>query len=172
VFSNDTQAAAANQSLLRLGLTEDEIEVGEPRPGRYRIDTDEAAELGRGAAIGIAVGVVVGGIIGVAAMNVIMPGILYTGGMTAISLGFLIGAFWGIFFGGLGGVVPKVLAYEHGPAIYEIPSGGAHTVVVAHANGLAGDARKVMMQGGVRAILADAPVLHPVAPAEGVHVAA
>jgi len=84
---------------------------------------------------------------------------LCAGVLGIISLGFLIGAFWGIFFGGLGGVVPKVLAHEHGPAIYEIPSGGAHTVVVAHANGLAGDARKVMMRGGVRAILADAPAI-------------
>lgn len=168
VFPSYAQAEAAYQGLQRLGLDGQELEIGAPAAGSYRVEFDEAAEFGRGAAIGVAVGTLAGGIIGIAAINVIVPGILYTGGMNAALLGFLIGGFWGIFFGGLGGVVPKVLAQEHGPARYAVAEGGHEAVVIAHAGGLAGDAHKVMERQGARAFLAAAPALTAAVPAGAV----
>lgn len=79
-------------------------------PAHVEGPEDEAIELGRGAMIGVAFGIPIGGAIASGVMAYTVPDL---GLAPTISLGMLIGGFWGIFFGGLGGVVPKVLARSH-----------------------------------------------------------
>jgi hypothetical protein len=161
VFPSDAHAEEASLGLQKLGLREHEIDIRAPEPGRYRIDADEATELGRGAAIGVAIGVPVGGLLGIAFGIAAVPGGL-SSGIIGVAFGFLVGAFWGTFFGGLAGVVPKVLAHERGPRSYSVSEGAADAVVIAYAGKRADDARKVMKKRGARAFLTRIPAVRDV----------
>ena len=73
---------------------------------RQHANEREAIELGRGVAIGVVIGVPIGSAVAAGVVMLAVP----QSGLGGIELGVLVGAFWGIFFGGLGGVVPKVIA--------------------------------------------------------------
>lgn len=168
VFLTQTQAEAASRRLQQIGLEEGQIEIGVPEPGRYRIESDEAAALGRGVVRGVIAGIVAGGLVGVGFVLLTVPGALGMG-MNGLGLGLLVGIFWGIFFGGLGGMVPAVLAQEHATGWYVATESSPETIVIAHAGGLAGRAERAMQKAGAKAFLAQAPAVHPAHPIGAVH---
>jgi hypothetical protein len=154
LFTSRSRADAAVQKLHRIGLTDADIEIGAPEPGRYGIEYDESLELGRGVVMGIAIGVPVGSIVAIAALMLVAPSLSIG---ASIGLGILIGGFWGIFFGGLGGMVPKVLGQPE--STYPINETSSEVVVVAHVGTQVNAARKAIQGAGVRYLLTDVPVV-------------
>lgn len=160
IFTTRARAEAAYRDLLRIGLTEHDIELGVPEPGRYRIEDHEAEEIGQGAAIGVAIGVPVGSLVGIGVLLATVPGIL-DAGFSGIGVSALVGGFWGIFFGGLGGVVPKVLAQSHCGERCEIQENGPELMIVARTSEKLDDARKVMRRRGAHFFLTPIPASRP-----------
>ncbi|MCC6178986.1 MAG: hypothetical protein IT305_27065 [Chloroflexi bacterium] len=171
VFSGRAQAEAAGQELHRLGLDDQAIEIGLPDPGRYLIERNESVAVGQGVVRGVLIGIVAGGVIG---MGFVLATVPSPTSMTlnAQALGFLIGGFWGIFFGGLGGMVPAVLAHEQAARWYAVTPDTSEIVVVAHTETLPRSARTAMMRNGARYLLDQAPSVHPLAPSGAVQLPA
>lgn len=153
LFATVAQAQAAAARLHRIGFGDGEIEVGRPAPGRYRLDFHEAASLGKAALDGIVVGTIAGGAIGAIFLTVAVPAMLEYG-TGAIVLGVLVGAFWGSFFGGLGGMAIQSLQHGEGVRWCEIPEGNGAALVIAHAGTRVSDARKALVRSGGQTILA------------------
>ena len=158
LFESRTRADAALDGLHRLGLTDRDVEVGAPAPGQYRVEYDEAAELGRGAVLGVAIGIPVGCLVSIVLLTLAVPEMSMDG---VLVLGITLGAFWGIFFGGLGGVVPKVLAQEHGGPRCAIADGSADVVVIAQAGDQTDAVHAEMQRSGALRFLADVPLVQP-----------
>jgi hypothetical protein len=155
LFRSQRQADAALQALHRVGLTDADIEVGVPEPGRYRVEYYESQEVGGGILRGIALGILIGGILGAAFLVLSVPRMALVG---SISLGFLIGAFWGIFFGGLVGMMMRSLAPSE--ALHCTIAAGSHQVVViAHAGDQSGLVQALMKHDGARYFFRDVPEL-------------
>ena len=57
LFRSQRQADAAVQGLYRIGLTDADVEVGVPEPGRYRVEYYESQDVGRGILRGMALGI-------------------------------------------------------------------------------------------------------------------
>jgi hypothetical protein len=158
LFTSHEQAEAARQDLRRIGLEDRAVEVSIPEPGHYKIEYHESSELGRGAAIGAVIGMPVG--IGVA-IAVLLTTVPSMDRMTAIGLGILLGSLWGPFFGGLGGIVPKVLAQTEEKLRHTIAADTKEVFLIAEAGGQTSIARKVMRRHGARRFLAGNPGRQP-----------
>lgn len=154
LFASRDRAEAAVQGLHRIGLTDADIEIGAPEPGRYGIEYDESMELGKGVVTGIAIGVPVGMVLTIGPLMLFVPS-LSVGG--SIALGMLIGGFWGIFFGGLGGMVPKVLGQP--ASKYAASESSPEVVVVAHAGAQVGAARRMLQSRGAQYLLTEIPAV-------------
>ena len=158
LFTSHEQAEAARQDLRRIGLADDVVEVSIPEPGRYKVEYHESSELGRGAAIGGAIGVPVGS--GVA-ISVLLAAVPEMGKMAAIGLGILTGSFWGIFYGGLGGTVLKVLAHTDDKLRRTIAADSQEVLLIAEAGSQTGIARKIMRKHGASCFLESIPDRQP-----------
>jgi hypothetical protein len=155
LYRSQRQAEAALQALYRIGLTDADVEVGAPEPGRYRVEYYESQEVGHGIVRGIALGIPVGGIIGAGFLVLTVPGMALAG---SIGLGFLIGAFWGIFFGGLCGMMMRSLAPSE--ALYHtVAAGRSEVAVIAHAGDQSGLVLALMKHAGARYFFRDVPEL-------------
>ena len=106
LFESQKEADEALEGLHRIGVTDADIEVGAPEPGRYRIERHESADMWRGVRNSMVVGAVVGSVIAMGLMSIIVPGQSLA---SLIELGVPIGACWGIFFGGLSGMAMKAV---------------------------------------------------------------
>jgi hypothetical protein len=157
LFRSQHQADAALQALHRIGLTDADVEVGAPEPGRYRVEYYESQEVGQGILRGIALGIPVGGVLGSGFLVLSVPGMALAG---SIGLGFLIGAFWGIFFGGLCGMMMRSLAPTE--ALHcTIAVGSSQVVVIAHAGDQSGLVQALMKSDGARYFFRDVPEVRP-----------
>ncbi len=160
VFTSREQADAVLKDLLRIGLTADALEVGVPEPGRYQLEDHGSQEIGQGAVIGIAIGVPVGSLAGIGMVAAAVSGMASS--LDVIGLGILFGGFWGIFFGGLAGMVPKIMAHADELRWYVLSEGGPEILVIARAGSRVDDVRKVMRRRGARAFFAEIPATLPV----------
>lgn len=160
VFPTYARAEAAYQELRRKGITDENIRIGQPAPGRYRIEIREFEEMWHGAMLGVMIGVPVGALVAVGVLMTMVPDVASTG-IGGIVLSVVVGGFWGIFFGGLAGVVPKVLAHEKSKHHYEITTDCAEAVVCVSPAANLGTARKVIGRGAT-CFLVQAPSTHPV----------
>ena len=156
LFPSRARADAAVQRLHDLGIMDADVEIGAPEPGRYSVEYHESADLGRGVVIGIAVGVPVGSVIAAALVMLAVPTMSLA---AVVGLGILIGGFWGIFFGGLGGMVVKVLAHASGGPTYTASQNTSDVVVIVHADNQIGAVRRVLLDGGTRYFLTDVPAV-------------
>ena len=77
----------------------------------------------------------------------------------SVGLGALIGGFWGIFFGGLGGMVPKVLAHASGHPTYAVSENSSDIVVIVEANNRRGASHSIMERNGALHFLTETPVV-------------
>ena len=157
VFKSQAEAEETLEDLHRIGLTDADLEVGAPVPGRYRVEIHESQEIGRAVVRGIAVGVPLGGIIATGFLLLVVPGIALT---SAIGLGLAMGGYWGIFFGGLGGMALKVIAHDR-ERQYAIAPDSAEVLVIAHADDQYGAVHHTMANHGSRAFLMDVPHVRP-----------
>ena len=158
LFKSQHQADAALQALHRIGLTDAEVEVGAPEPGRYRVEYYESQEVGRGIIRGIFLGIPIGGVLGAVFLVLSVPGMALAG---SIVLGFLIGAFWGVFFGGLVGMMMRSLAPTEAQYC-TIVAGRSDMVLIAHAGDQSGLAQAQMKYHGARYFFQDVPESRPV----------
>ena len=154
LFTSHEQAEAARQDLRRIGLADDVVEVSIPEPGRYRVEYHESSELGRGVAIGVAIGIPVGSGIAISLLLATVPGM---GRMAAIGLGIVVGSFWGLFFGGLGGMVLKVLAHTDDKLRHTIAADNQEILLIAEAGSQTSTAKKVMRRHGANCFLEGVP---------------
>ena len=157
VFRSQSEAEETLEDLHQLGLRDADLEVGAPEPGRYRVEVRESQELGRAVLLGIAVGVPLGGVIATGGLLLIVPGIAP---MAAVGLGLVMGGFWGIFFGGLGGMAVQVIAHER-ERQYAIRPDSAEVLLIAHADDQYGAVHSTMANHGSRAFLKDVPAIRP-----------
>lgn len=158
LFTSHEQAEAARQDLRRIGLADDGVEVGIPEPGRYRVEFHESSELGRGVAIGVAFGIPVGSGIAISVLLAAVPGM---DRMVTIGLGILVGSFWGLFYGGLGGMVLKVLAHTDDKLRRTIAADSQEVLLIAEAGSQTSVARKVMRRHGANCFLEGVPDRQP-----------
>lgn len=156
LFPSRARADAAVQRLHQLGVPDMDMETGAPEPGCYHLEYDESGELGRGVVFGIGLGVPIGSIVAMWLLIVAVPSLSVTG---IVGLGILIGGFWGIFFGGLGGMVVKVLDHAAGGPAYTVSERSTDVVVIVHADSQVGAARRALLDQGVRYFLTDVPVM-------------
>ena len=156
LFRSQKRADAAVRALHQLGLSDEDIETGSPEPGRYGIEYDEGLEIGRGVTFGVLVGIPVGAIVSIGALLLLVPS-LSVG--ASVGLGALIGGFWGIFFGGLGGMVPKVLAHASGHPTYAVSENSSDIVVIVEANNRRGASHSIMERNGALHFLTETPVV-------------
>jgi hypothetical protein len=155
LFATRAQAMTVEKNLRRIGLADQDIEVGTPASGRYRLDVRESEDLGGGALDGIVIGTLVGALVGVLFVVLAVPRAMEMGA-GAILLGILLGGLWGSFFGGLAGMVVKASAHGGRAQWCEIPERSNAVLVIARAGGHADAARKVMRRDGARTLLRQA----------------
>jgi hypothetical protein len=155
IFSSRQQSMAVEHDLRRIGLGDQDINVGPPAPGPYQQDVREAESLGRGVLDGIVIGTILGALIGALLVVVAVPGALEHGA-SAILLGILMGGFWGSFFGGLGGMAIRAAASEEARWC-EVPDRSSAVLVIARAGAQAEAVRTAMLRGGASALLKAKP---------------
>lgn len=157
LFGSQQQAAAALERLHRVGVTDADIEVGVPEPGRYRIEYHEAADFWTRVRKGMLTGAVVGSLIAMSIMWFAIPGLSL---VSLILLGVPMGAFWGVFFGGLSGVAVKALAHAEGEPCYAVPDKTSDVLVIVHAGDRFGTAHEALERQHPRYFLTDVPTVH------------
>jgi hypothetical protein len=150
LFRSYDQAEEARRELCRLGLADEAIEARTPEPGSYQVEYYESRELGRGLIIGTAIGIPVGSVIAVGVLMATVPSLST---MAAIGLGILVGSYWGLFFGGLGGMVTKVVAQAHGADRRTIAADSRETLLIAEVGSQTDSVHQVMRRHGARCFL-------------------
>ena len=160
LFKTSKQAEAAYQKLHGLGVSPEDFEVGAPEPGRYHLEDRGSQEIGQGVATGVAIGIPVGGLVSVGVLMLAVPGYANEG-VGGIALGLLIGAFWGIFFGGLGGIVPKILAHADEDSWCQISADGPEMLMAVHAGAQSAIVRDTMRRQGARFFEGESPAVQP-----------
>jgi hypothetical protein len=159
LFESPKQADAALERLHRIGVADADIEVGAPEPGRYRIERHESAEFWTAVRKGMVIGAVIGSVISMVIMWFAVPGLTL---VELIELSVPMGAFWGIFVGGLSGVAAKAVSLAEGEPRYAITDESSDVLVVVHSGDRFGPTHEAMERQHPRHLLVDVPaVRHP-----------
>jgi hypothetical protein len=161
LFESQQQAETALEGLHRVGVDDDAVEIGAPEPGRYRIEYHESAEIGRSIRNGIVAGAVIGAVVTTGIMALVVPGLTL---FSLLELGVPIGAFWGIFIGGLGGMALKAATAGASEPRCAIEPDSSDVLVVVHAGNRFGVAHEAMERMHPRYLLADVPPVHHTRP--------
>jgi hypothetical protein len=161
LFGFQQQADAALEDLHRIGVADADVEIGAPEPGRYRIEYHESAEAWRGVRNGMVGGAVVGSVIAMGIMAFAVPGLTLAG---LIELSVPMGAFWGIFFGGLSGMAMKAVTHAEGEPRCAITAESSDVLMIVHAGDRFGAAHEAMESQHPRYFLTEVPVVHDARP--------
>jgi hypothetical protein len=161
LFGSQQQADAALEALHRVGVADADVEVGAPEPGRYRIEHHESAEFWTAVRNGMAVGAVIGSAITMGIMSFAVPGLTLAG---LIELSVPMGAFWGIFFGGLSGVAVQAATHAEGARRCAITAEDSDVLVIVHAGDRFGTAHEALERQHPHYFLTDVPAVHPAQP--------
>jgi hypothetical protein len=161
LFRSQKQADAALEGLHRVGLADTDVAIGPPEPGRYRVEYHESEELGRGVVVGSIAGIVLGSVIATVVLMLAVPRLAL---LTTIGLGILIGAFWGVFFGGLGGMAVKAVGHDGGEPRYTVTADCSDIVLIVHAGDRIGEAHEAMQRQRPRYFLTEIPAVRPSQP--------
>jgi len=157
LFDSQKQVDATLESLHKIGVSDAEVEVGEPEPGRYRIERHESSEVWKAVRKGMIVGAAIGALIAIGAMSFVVRGLSLPG---LIELGVPMGAFWGLFFGGLTGMAVKSVTLVPGEPRYAVTEDSHDLLMVVHAGDRFGAAHEVMEHQHPRYLLTDVPAVH------------
>lgn len=161
LFESQQQADAALARLHRVGVEDADVEVGAPEPGRYRIERHESAEFWTAVRKGMIVGAVVGIAVSMAIWWFAVPGLTLA---ELIELSVPMGAFWGLFVGGLSGVAAKSVSLTEGEPRYAVTDDSSDVLVVVHAGDHFGTAHEAMERQHPRHLLVDVPAVHQTQP--------
>jgi hypothetical protein len=161
LFESQQQADAALARLHRIGVPDADVEVGAPEPGQYRIERHESAEFWTAVRKGMMVGAVVGIAISMGIMWFAVPGLTLAG---LIELSVPMGAFWGLFVGGLSGVAVKTVSLADGEPRYAVTDESSDVLVVVHAGDRFGTAHEAMERQHPHHLLIDVPAVHHAQP--------
>jgi hypothetical protein len=161
LFGSQQQADAAVERLHRIGVADADVEIGAPEPGRYRIERHESAEFWTAVRKGMMIGAVIGSAISTGIMSFAVPGLTLAG---LIELGVPMGAFWGIFVGGLSGVAAKAVSLAEGEPRYAVTDECSDVLVIVHAGDRFGAAHEAMERQHPRHLLVDVPAVHHTQP--------
>ena len=157
LFESQQEADAALARLHRVGVPDADVEVGAPEPGRYRIERHESAEFWKAVRKGMMIGAVVGIAVSMGIMWFAVPGLTLAG---LIELSAPMGAFWGLFVGGLSAVAAKSVSLAEGEPRYAVTDENSDVLVVVHAGDRYGTAHQAMERQHPRHLLLDVPAVH------------
>jgi hypothetical protein len=161
VFGSQQQADAALEGLHRIGVTDADVDIGPPEPGRYRFEHHEAAEFWTAVRNGMVVGAVIGSAIATGIMWLAVPGLTLAG---HIALGVPMGAFWGVFFGGLSGATLKAVTLAEGEPRYAVTDESDDVLMIVHAGDRFGTVHAALESRHPRHFLTDVPAVHHTQP--------
>ena len=167
LFESQQQADEALEGLHRVGVTDADVEVGAPEPGRYRIEHHESAEFWTAVRNGMVIGAVIGSAISMGIMWFAVPGLSF---VELIELSVPMGAFWGVFVGGLSGVAAKAVSLAEGEPRHTITPESSDVLVVVHAGDRFGTAHEAMERRHPLYFLIDVPAVHQIQPRPGAAV--
>ena len=125
--------------------------------GRYRIERHESAEFWSAVRNGMVVGALVGIVVAMGIMWLAVPGLTLAG---LIELSVPMGAFWGLFVGGLSGVAANAVSLAEGERRYAVTDESSDVLMVVHAGDRFGTAHEVMERQHPRHLLVDVPAVH------------
>ena len=157
LFGSQDQADTALERLHRIGVADADVEIGTPEPGRYRIEHHESAEFWSAVRKGMMLGAVIGIAISMGIMWFAVPDLTLAG---LIELSVPMGAFWGVFVGGLSGVAAKAVSLADGEARCAITPDSSDVLMVVHAGDRYGPAHAAMERQHPRHLLIDVPAVH------------
>jgi hypothetical protein len=157
LFDSQEEVDATLDKLHQIGVSDADVEVGTPEPGRYRIERHETSELGRAIRKGMYFGAVIGALVSTGFMSFVVHGLSLPG---LIELGLPMGVAWGIFFGGLTGLALKAMTLVPGEPRYAITEDSHDVLMVVHAGNRLGAAHEVMEHQHPRYLLTDVPAIH------------
>lgn len=162
LFESQRQADAALEGLHRLGIADADVEIGEPEPGRYRIEYHESAEFWTAVRRGMIVGAAVGIVVSVGIIWLAVPGLTL---LRLLELGVPMGAAWGLFVGGLSGAAAKsAMLFEVGEPRYAVTPESHDVLMIVHAGGRFGMVHEALQRRHPRYFLADVPAVHHAGP--------
>jgi hypothetical protein len=167
LFESQQQADLALKGLHRVGVADADVEIGAPEPGQYRIESHESAEFWKAVRRGMMIGAVVGSVVSTGIMWFAVPGLTLAG---LIELGVPMGAFWGVFVGGLSGVAAKAVGLSEGEPRYTVADESSDVLVVVHTDDRFGTAHEAMERQHPRYFLIDVPAVHHTQPHLGAAV--
>jgi hypothetical protein len=156
VFGDRSSAEAAIEELRNLGLTDDDLGVAVPEPGRYVIEQHAEEEAVKGLAEGAAFGAPIGAIAGLGLMAVALGAAGLTVGLGGLLVGVGGGAGWGSILGGAAGFSARVRLDDLEDRYCEIPLGGEDVLVVARAGDRIAKVREIMQAHGAKCFLDEA----------------
>lgn len=157
LFSSQKEIDATLNKLHQIGVSDADVEVGVPEPGRYRFERHEASVVWKSIRKGMLVGAVIGALISMGFMSFVVRGLSL---VALIELGVPMGAFWGLFFGGLTGLALKAMTMVPGEPRYAITEDSHDVLMVVHAGDRFGAAHEVMEHQHPRYLLTDVPAVH------------
>jgi hypothetical protein len=151
----DRQAAEEAAAALKqdLGLSDREVAVVVPAPGKYYVENREEPAMFRGLVTGLLIGILIGSMAGMIVAVFAVPGTNRVSLAGALVLGGLGGAVWGAFFGGVIGLMARDHGSEDKDERYEIPAGSDQVLVIVTAEDVLNRARTIMRQHGALCFL-------------------
>lgn len=145
-------ADATVEALRAHGLTDDEIEVRAPTPGRYRLADEllhkEATSAARGAMVGLVLGALVG----------IGPALVFTDTTNVALLMAVLGGSLGVLIGGMAGLLSKEQLDDDPVEFREIGPDADERVIEVHSLHWRGRAHKVLERHGAEFLSSGKPV--------------
>lgn len=138
-----------------MGLTDDQLGVAVPDPGRYLLVEDREKQELKGVVKGMAAGMPLGTLAGLAISAVTLPagGAIGLGGLLVGSVG---GAIWGTFAGAFAGFTAKVRLDDYEDRWCEIALEGGDILVTVRAGNRAQAARAIMERHRAKCFLDEA----------------
>ena len=161
LFESQQQADAALEGMHRIGVADADVEIGAPEPGQYRIEYHESAEFWTAVRNGMVIGAVIGSVISMGIMSFAVHGLTLAG---LIELGVPMGAFWGIFVGGLSAVAAKTGTDVEGEPRCAITPENSDVLVIVHVGDRFGTVHEAMEGQHPRYFLTDVPAMHHAQP--------
>jgi hypothetical protein len=157
LFDSQKAVEATLEKLHQIGVSDADVEVGAPEPGRYRIERHESSDMWKAVRKGMYFGAVIGAVVSMGIMSFVVRGLSLPG---LIELGLPMGVAWGIFFGGLTGMALKAVTLVPGEPRYAITEDNHDVLLVVHAGDRVGAAHEVMEHQHPRYLLTDVPAIH------------
>lgn len=156
LFESQRQADAVLEGLHRVGVADADVEIGAPEPGQYRIEHHESAEFWTAVRKGMMIGALIGSAVSLGIMRLAVPGLSL---IELIELSVPMGAFWGVFVGGLSGVAAKAVSLAEGEPRHTIVPDSSDVLVVVHAGDRVGAAHEAMERRHPLHFLVDVPAV-------------